>query len=97
MIAIRWSPQAADDLESIRAFIARDSVHYASLVVQRLVAAIDLLASSPRMGRVVPELADQDVREVIVGAYRIVYRCRHDSVEIATIFHGAQRLPANDP
>lgn len=97
MTAIRWSPQAADDLASIRAFIARDSAHYANLVVQRIVAAIDLLASSPRMGRVVPEIGDPEMREVIVGAYRIVYRYRHDTVEITTIFHGARLFPANDP
>lgn len=92
MIAIRWSPQAADDLEAIRDFIARDSDHYAKLVMQRIAAAIDLLATSPRMGRVVPELRHRELRELIVGAYRIVYRCRQDSVEIVTIFHGARLL-----
>lgn len=92
MITIRWSPQAADDLVSIRDFIARDSPHYAALVVQRIAAAIDLLASSPRMGRVVPEMRDPEVREVIVGAYRVVYRYRHDTIEISTIFHGARLL-----
>jgi plasmid stabilization system protein ParE len=58
------------------------SAHYAKLVVQRLAAAIDLLALSPQMGRVVPEIGDPEVREVIVGAYRVVYRYRHDAVEI---------------
>jgi len=93
---IRWSPQAADDLESIQDFIARDSAHYAKLVVQRIVAAIDMLATSPQMGRVVPELRDPAVREVIVGVYRIVYRYRHDAVEIATVFHGARLFRGND-
>lgn len=97
MTSIRWSPQAADDLVAIRDFIARDSEHYAKLVVQRLAAAIELLASNPKMGRVVPELGDPDVREVIVGAYRVVYRCRPDAVEVVTIFHGARQLRANDP
>jgi plasmid stabilization system protein ParE len=97
VIAIRWSPQAADDLVSIRAFIARDSAHYANLVVQRIAAAIDLLASSPQMGRVVPEIGDPEVREIVVGAYRIVYRYRHDTVEVTTIFHSARLYPANDP
>lgn len=45
-------------LASIRAFVARDSARYATLVVQRITAAIDLLASSPQMGRVVPEIGD---------------------------------------
>jgi len=93
---IRWSPQAADDLEAIRDYIARDSPHYAMLVVQRIMAAIDMLATSPTAGRVVPELRDPAVREVIVGAYRVIYRYRHDTVEIATIFHGARLLRKGD-
>jgi plasmid stabilization system protein ParE len=93
---IRWSSQAADDLEAIRSFIGRDSPYYARLVVQRIAAAIDQLATFPQMGRVVKEIGDPSVREVIVGAYRVVYRYRHDAVEIATIFHSARLFPAND-
>jgi plasmid stabilization system protein ParE len=37
-----------------------------------------------------PELGDESIREVIHGNYRIVYRLRHDVVEIATVFHGAR-------
>jgi plasmid stabilization system protein ParE len=93
---IRWSPQAADDLEAVRNFIARDSAHYAKLVVQRIVAAIEVLATSPEMGRVVPELRNPEVREIIVGAYRIVYRYQRGMVEISTIFHGSRLFRAND-
>jgi len=39
---------------------------------------------------VVPEVGDELLREVIHGNYRIVYRVRHDLVEIATVFHGAR-------
>jgi toxin ParE1/3/4 len=85
-----WAPQAIQDVEAIRAHIARDSTHYAHLVVERLVAAIERLADHPRSGRVVPELGDESIREVIHGNYRIVYRLRHDVVEIATVFHGAR-------
>jgi toxin ParE1/3/4 len=92
--SIRWSPQAADDLEAVRDFIARDSEHYAKLVVQRIIAAIELLTTSPHVGRVVPELPKRDLRELIVGAYRVVcrYRREHDVVELVTIFHGARLL-----
>jgi toxin ParE1/3/4 len=89
---IRWAPQAADDLEAIRDFIARDSAHYAKHVVQRIVAAIEPLGASPRMGRVVPEMADRELRELIVGVYRVLSRYRHDAVEIVAILHGARQL-----
>jgi len=50
--------------------VARDSPHYADLVVEQIVAAVALLESSPRSGRVVPEVADESLREVIHGNYR---------------------------
>jgi len=85
-----WAPQAIQDVEAIRAHVGRDSLHYADLLVQRLIAAVERLTDNPRSGRVVPELGDESIREVIHGNYRIVYRRRHDIVEIATVFHGAR-------
>jgi toxin ParE1/3/4 len=85
-----WAPQAIDDVEAIRAHVARDSTHYADLVVERIVAAVSRLEHHPRSGRVVPEVGDQNLREIIQGHYRIVYRLDPDVVEIATVFHGAR-------
>ena len=70
--------------------IARDSTHYANLVVERIVAAVERLADHPRFGRVVPELGDESIREIVHGNYRVVYRLQQDVVEIATVFHGAR-------
>jgi addiction module RelE/StbE family toxin len=85
-----WAPQAIEDVEAIRTYVARDSVHYADLLVERIVAAASRLESNPLSGRVVPEVRDESLREVIHGNYRIVYRLRHGVVEIATVFHGAR-------
>ena len=90
MTQVIWAPQAIQDVEAIRAHVARDSPHYADLVVERIVAAVERLQNHPHSGRVVPELGDETIREVIHGNYRIVYRLRHDVVEIATVFHGAR-------
>ena len=57
MTRIVWAPQAVEDVEAIRVYVARDSPHYADLVVEQIVAAVALLESSPRSGRVVPEVA----------------------------------------
>ena len=57
-------------------------------------AAVDGLGEFPESGRVVPELGDPSVREVVVGAYRVVYEVRPDDwVEVLTVFHGARRFP----
>jgi plasmid stabilization system protein ParE len=65
---VRWTPQAADDLEAICLFIARDSAQLAAVFADRALRATDRLASYPRMGRVVPELGIEEIREIIVGS-----------------------------
>jgi plasmid stabilization system protein ParE len=77
-------------LRGERVHVARDSAHCADLVVERIVAAVSRLRGHPHPGRVVPELGNESMREVIHGNYRIVSRLRHDVVEIATVFHGAR-------
>ena len=89
---VLWSPQAIEDVESIRAFIARDSTRYSDLVVESLVAAVARLEKFPESGRVVPEFGAPDLREVIWRGYRVVYRLRPSFVEIATVFHGSMQF-----
>ena len=92
MAEVRWTPQAADDLNAIAEFISRDSPHCSSLFVLDVLHAVDRLIQFPNSGRVVPEISDPLVRELILGSYRIIYRVREDLVEILTVFHGARLL-----
>ncbi len=89
---IRWTPQAADDLEAIAAYIALDSEHYASLFVIDLIAAVERLETFPLRGRIVPEVQNPDIRESVFGSYRIIYRVQSTVVEILTIYHGSRLL-----
>jgi len=93
VIRIVWSPRSIRDLEGIHAHIAEDSPPYADLVVQRLASAPDRLAQFPDSGRMVPERADPELRELILRPFRIVYRRRSESVEIATVFRSSMRFP----
>jgi addiction module RelE/StbE family toxin len=92
MAQVRWTPQAADDLESIADFISQDSGQYARLFVINILSAVERLAGFPLLGRMVPGVRDTNVRELILGNYRIVYRVGRDLVVILTIFHGARIL-----
>jgi toxin ParE1/3/4 len=94
VIELQWSPQSFHDLSAIRAYIAEDSPVYADLTVQRIVAAVERLRVFPDSGRMVPERQSPDLREIIVGKYRVVYRRSAESVEIATVFRGSRELPA---
>jgi len=92
MAQVRWTPQVADDLESICLFIARDSAQLAAVFADRVLRATDRLVTYPSLGRVVPELGVEDIREIIVGSYRIIYRLRQDVVHLLTLHHGARPL-----
>jgi len=92
MTPIRWSSRASADLQAIQDFIAQDSPHHAGEVACRIIKGADSLPDSPRLGRVVPEQRDPLVRELIIGAYRLVYRIEENAIEVMTVFHGARRF-----
>ena len=92
MTPLIWTRRAIEDVQSIRQFIAQDSPHYALLVTQQLIASVERLPAFPQSGRVVPEVNDPAVREVIHGTYRIVYRLIHDEIHILTVHHAARLL-----
>jgi plasmid stabilization system protein ParE len=80
-------------LEEIREYIAQDSPRYAAVVAARLVGAVDRLRAFPESGRLVPEVADPSVREIIHGAYRIVYQLRVATAEVLTVFRASRLFP----
>lgn len=49
MTQIRWTPQAVEDLEAIHAYVARDSTHYATMLIERLFTAVDRLTTSQNL------------------------------------------------
>ena len=63
---IKWSPEAAEDLESIAEFIARDSAFYAKAVVSKILAASEHVTGFPFSGRIVPEIGDKNIKAIIV-------------------------------
>lgn len=93
MVRILWTDIASKDIESIHAFIAKDSRHYADVFVAELIKSVDVLERFQRSGRVVPEYVDDDTREILYRNYRIIYDVVGDTVRILTVIHGARKLP----
>ena len=89
---IIWAPHAVRNLEEICSFIALDSEKYASVFAQRIIAAVEDLADFPEIGRIVPEYHIPEIREKILGNYRVVYKIKHETIEIVTIVHGASLM-----
>jgi toxin ParE1/3/4 len=87
-----WSPEAADDLEDITAFIARDSPSYARAVARKVLATTRSIQQFPDIGRVVPELNNQSVRERFVYSYRVIYKIEPKRVLVVAILHGKRLI-----
>ncbi len=91
---IIWAPSALEDIESIAKYIERDSVDQAALFVTRIIEMTDRLEKFPQSGRVIPEMNDEDRREIIYGAYRIMYRIIEKEVWITGVIHGSRNWHA---
>ena len=92
MVKIVWTDLAKEDLRSIFDYISRDSKIYASRHLDKLISRVDQLESNPRSGRVVPEFNKEDIRELIEGSYRIVYRLKENGVTVLRVHHSARQL-----
>ena len=90
MARLIWSPEAVGDLESICSRIALDSNEYARVFAQDVAALVEELAEYPRIGRIVPEYGEENLRERIYQNYRVVYELMGSRVEIVAVVHGAR-------
>jgi addiction module RelE/StbE family toxin len=93
MRRLEWTGPAVEDLREIKDYIARDSRLYADAAVERIILACEDLPRFPKRGRIVPEVGDPNLRELIVQAYRVVYRIKPKRIQILTVLHGAREFP----
>lgn len=93
MADLRWTPQALEDIAAIAAYIARDAPRTAKRFARKLYETPESLRRFPKSGQIVPELQREDIREIRLKRYRIVYRVLNtDTLEILTVFHGSRLL-----
>ncbi|HJX34258.1 MAG TPA: type II toxin-antitoxin system RelE/ParE family toxin [Desulfatiglandales bacterium] len=93
---IIWSPLAIDRDSEIDEYIARDKPSAAEKWIDKIFSKVEQIKSSPEIGRIVPEIRNEQFREVIYGNYRIIYRIEKKQISILTIRHGNQILPINE-
>lgn len=89
---LQWSQRSRRDLIAIGEFIGADSRAAASRWIAKIVARARQAARNPGSGRSVLEFAREDVREVLLGSYRLVYRVLPGKIHILTVFEGHKQL-----
>jgi toxin ParE1/3/4 len=97
MVEIKWTQQSIEDINNIADYIAKDSVKFANLQVERIFERVEILKITPLSGRIVPEINNLKIRELILGNYRIIYKVLNKKrIDILTVHHSA-RLLSNSP
>ena len=92
MSTVKWMPSALNDLQCIKEYIARDSIYYAEKLANDVINKSCKLEIFPKMGRIVPEIGDTSVREIVHGSYRIIYELYNNDVYIIAVIHGKRLL-----
>lgn len=93
MAKLNWTPQAKNDLISIAEFIGQNSKKFARIQIQRIRQRTGQLANYPNSGRIVPELSNPRICELILGNYRVIYYIvTEERVDIITVHHSSRLL-----
>jgi toxin ParE1/3/4 len=87
-----WSPLALERAIEQARFIARDKPGAAERWLEGLFSAAEELLRLPRLGRIVPEVRNPDIRELSYGTHRLIYRVGPRQVSLLTIRHGRRQL-----
>jgi toxin ParE1/3/4 len=93
---ILWSPLALDRVAEIAEYIAVDNPGAAENWVNTVFGKVEELKKFPEIGRVVPEVGNKSIRELIYGNYRIIYRVEETRLSVLTVRHGKQILPVDE-
>ena len=86
-----WTHESMDRFD-IEDFISQDSPQRAAKFVNYLIQRGEGVSKNPRIGRIVPEISNPNIREIIAKKYRIVYKIQENKIEILTVFEGHKLL-----
>lgn len=89
---VKWSKSAKNDLKLIYYYIANDSKTYAKKVVNEIVNKSEYLESFPQMGKMVEEVNDPSIREIVVFSYKMIYELVEKHVEILALVHSRREF-----
>ena len=88
---IRWTAVAANDLKSVHEYLNEHAPARANIIVDRILAGIDVLEQYPNLGR--QGRLDGTRELVITGTPFIVFYRLRSQVEILGVLHAARKWP----
>jgi len=91
-VRVIWSKESLQRLSEIDEFISWDNRERAERFVDYLIERGESVSRNPQIGRIVSEISNPSIREIIAKKYRIVYRIQENKIVILTIFEGHRLL-----
>lgn len=88
---LTWADTAVNQLEAITDSLYQSNPDSAAKFVDNIMNRISNLRLFPEKGRIVPEINDRSLREIIYNKYRVVYKLSN-KIEIVYIQHSAKPL-----
>ncbi|MEL6534597.1 MAG: type II toxin-antitoxin system RelE/ParE family toxin [Bacteroidota bacterium] len=93
MVKVTWTRRAVEDIYEIREHYLVYSPRLAEEITNQIFEKESFLSQYPKMGRVVPEFRDKNLREIIFRNYRIIYQLpTPDTLNILSIHPGQRPL-----
>lgn len=93
---IIWSPTARAKTKEILEYVAEDNLDAALTLINLFESKVEKLKENPESGRVLPELKNDKIREIVVHKnYGVIYEINPDTIEILTIRHFRQNFSAS--
>ncbi|MCF7824213.1 MAG: type II toxin-antitoxin system RelE/ParE family toxin [Candidatus Marinimicrobia bacterium] len=93
---IIWSPLSLDRVTEIAKYVAEENRTAAVELVEHLFSRVAQLSEYPDSGPIVPELGRPDVRQLVDGSYRIIYKVETEIISILTVRHHRQSFSEDD-
>ena len=84
-----WTKQGYSTLDAA-AYVAENSLTGAQQLLEIALDTAESLSVFDERGRVVPELQQPNIRELLVQRYRLIYEVFDTKVEIMAFIHGAR-------
>jgi len=95
---IVWSQTSVEDLKGIVQYIALDDPDAVAKLADRIIQRLETASKLPFSNRVVPEKAEEPIREAILKPYRLIYQVdsNRNVIYILRIWHAARGVPDID-
>ena len=81
-------------MQTIKTYIAKDSPQTAIRLIKKFRKSTGRLKEFPRCGRVILELQNPDLREILVDGYRVMYQIDGTYVNVFAVYESRRQYPS---